>query len=129
MGKTAPGAGKYFLEVITIMKNPWEDTEIVHDNGIYYAKVDKDAIFALRDKLAAKDQYALHLDFKFPSACTGDINAPVYLLSTNPGYRDEQAPNRKPEYNPDYPFGPMDPSLETTGAGIFVRQKMRWKRA
>jgi hypothetical protein len=110
-----------------VMENPWEDKNIVHDNGIYYAKVDKDAILALRDRLKSNKAYELHLECKAPSACTGDINAPVYLLSTNPGYRDEQAPNRKPKYNPDYPFGPMDLSLENTGAGIFVRQKMRWR--
>jgi hypothetical protein len=74
MRKTAPGAVKYFLEVIRIMENPWKD--LVHDENGYYARLDKNVILALRDKLKSNNIYELHLECKAPSACTGDINAP-----------------------------------------------------
>jgi hypothetical protein len=117
------------------MKNPWED--VVRDgNGNYYAKIDKDAVFELKNRLEGTD-CALHLECYVDSCCTGDPNAPVYLLTLNPRYdpntdkiADEALYERYSKKHrgkkPEYPYGPLDPELKDTGAAAYVRGRMHW---
>lgn len=68
--------------------NSWEGVDFESDEIIAKNETEKNAIRALKEKLAGNTDYELHLD-SVPEPFWGDIvNANVFILSGNPGYGD-----------------------------------------
>jgi DNA-binding CsgD family transcriptional regulator len=107
------------------LKNPWAGLSRDRQ-GEYIADCDREAIRKIRP--GAGRNFQLRLDL-FPEPYTGDPRAKIILLNLNPGTSGDPAEDKKDmkklqpyaekniiHQTQDYPFYPLNPKLQSTGA-------------
>jgi DNA-binding NarL/FixJ family response regulator len=113
------------ISVRTVENKPW--AALAGDRkGEYIADCDRDAVSVIRQR--AGGRFELRLDL-FPEPYTGNPRAKIIFLNLNPGVSADPEEDKrdmrklKPfvfrnytHEKQDYPFYPLDPKLQSTGA-------------
>jgi len=116
------------------MKNPWV---ALPQEQEFVLKEDRAKIYAYNEKVGRDDDHWIHLEL-IPEPFLGRPDAPVLLLSLNPGYSEEElAYHRDPLFikrsmtnllhgAQEYPLFLLDPAIAASPGGGYWRQRLSY---